>query len=145
MRWKCETFVQCTISDVSAVANLHSSFKFCCYKLRTIGAARVKLVRKGGSTVRVYIIQHLQTWRWCDVEFSVVFNKCVVGADAADVVVILLLLLLLLLLLVLCHCSCLLSHAICSCHFFWTNSGSNRWGFKFQTAILSVLCVMFQV
>jgi len=54
-------------------------------------------------------------------------------------------LLLLLLLLLLCCCCCLLSQAFSSRYFSWTSSDSHRTSFKFQTAVFSVLCVMFLV
>ena len=51
-----ENAMRCdTISDMSAVANLHLSFKFCGCKLRTIGTARVKLVLKGAHSACVYV------------------------------------------------------------------------------------------
>ena len=56
---------------------------------------------------------------------------------AALTVVRLLLLLLLLL--------CLLSQAFSSWYFSWTSGDLHRSGFKLHTAVLSVLCVMFQV
>jgi hypothetical protein len=40
---------------------------------------------------------------------------------------------------------CLLSQAFSSWYFSWTSSDPHRSGFKFHTAVLSVLCVMFQV
>ena len=49
--------------------------------------------------------------------------------------------LLLLLLLLLFYC--LLSQAFSPSYFSWTNGDPHRSGFKFQTAILPVLCVMF--
>jgi hypothetical protein len=38
-----------------------------------------------------------------------------------------------------------LSQAYSSWQFSWTNSDPHRSGFKLHTAVLSVLCVMFQV
>jgi hypothetical protein len=40
---------------------------------------------------------------------------------------------------------CLLSQAFSSWYFPWTSGYVHRSGFKFHTAVLSVLCVMFQV
>jgi len=40
---------------------------------------------------------------------------------------------------------CLLLHAFSSWHFSWTSSDPHRSGIKLHTAVLSVLCVMFQV
>ena len=39
----------------------------------------------------------------------------------------------------------LLSQAFSPRYFSWTNGDPHRSGFKFQTAVLSVLCAMFQV
>jgi len=39
----------------------------------------------------------------------------------------------------------LLSQAFSSRYFSWTSGDPHRSGFKFHTAVLSVLCVMFQV
>jgi len=44
-----------------------------------------------------------------------------------------------------CRCSCLLSQAFSSWYFSWTNGDPHRSGFNFQTAVLSVLRVMFQM
>jgi hypothetical protein len=38
-----------------------------------------------------------------------------------------------------------LSQAFSPRYFSWTNGDPHRSGFKFQTAVLSVLCVMFQI
>jgi len=40
---------------------------------------------------------------------------------------------------------CLLSQAFCSWYFSWTSGDPHCSGFKLHTAVLSVLCVMFQV
>ena len=40
---------------------------------------------------------------------------------------------------------CLLSQACSSRYFSWTSGDPHRSGFKLHTAVLSVLCVMFQV
>ena len=40
---------------------------------------------------------------------------------------------------------CLLSQAFSSWYFSWTSGDPHRSGFKLHTAVLSVLCVMFQV
>ena len=40
---------------------------------------------------------------------------------------------------------CLLSQAFSSWYFFWISGDPHRSGFKLHTAVLSVLCVMFQV
>ena len=40
---------------------------------------------------------------------------------------------------------CLLSQPFSSWYFSWTSGDPHRSGFKFHTAVLSVLCVMFQV
>jgi hypothetical protein len=58
---------------------------------------------------------------------------------------LLLLLLSLLLLLLLCCCCCLLSQTISPRYFSWTSGDPRRSGVKFQTAVISVLCVMFQI
>ena len=52
---------------------------------------------------------------------------------------------LLLLLLLLLLLFCLLSQAFSPCHFSSTSCDPHRSRFKFQTAALSILCVMFQV
>jgi hypothetical protein len=46
-----------------------------------------------------------------------------------------------------CCCCCLLlsHHAFSSRYFPWTSGDPHRLGFKFHTAALSILCVMFQV
>ena len=58
---------------------------------------------------------------------------------------LLLLLLLLLLFCCFCCCCCLLSQAFSSRYFSWTSGDPHRSVVKFHTAVLSVLCVMFQV
>jgi len=40
---------------------------------------------------------------------------------------------------------CLLSQAFSSWYLSWTSGDPHRSGFKLHTAVLSVLCVMFQV
>jgi len=40
---------------------------------------------------------------------------------------------------------CLLSQAFSSWYFTWTSGDPHRSGFMLHTAVLSVLCVMFQV
>ena len=57
----------------------------------------------------------------------------------ADYCLLLFLLLMLLLLL------CLLSQTLSSRYFSWTSVDPHRSGFKLHTAVLSILCVMFQV
>ena len=45
-----------------------------------------------------------------------------------------------------CYCyGCLLSQAFSSWYFSWTSGDPHRSGFKLHTAVLSILCVMFQV
>jgi hypothetical protein len=41
------------------------------------------------------------------------------------------------------YCCCLLSQVFSSWYFFWNSGDPHRSGFKFHTAVLSVLCVMF--
>jgi len=46
---------------------------------------------------------------------------------------------------ILLWCCCLLSQAFTIWYFSWTNGDPHHSGFKFQTAVLPILCVMFLV
>ena len=99
-------------------------------------------------------VSHCSTFRiMCDVPSMAVFcnesTECFPGTASKFFLTLLVTIpvapIIIIIIIIIIRYGCLLSQAFSAWYFSWTSDDPHRSVFKFHTAVLSVLCVMFQV